>query len=817
MEGSGLLAGHDQLAGIFASAIAWRRSHVCDRLLVGARVDSISGVSSLGCPDHSGAIELARWGLQQQFRADPSTLWRLILQPGQGFYVPMYQRDFTWGESEIGRLFEDIDFGLTRAAGGQTPSTFLGSVILVEDREGVVPKNVDALPAQVLQVVDGQQRLTTLLILFGVLTRALAERLGALEASLAATTGAQDPLIPWVANSLRTAMESLFDAISMDLYIGTKEYRRKPRLIRQSSDRWGNDPGSAKYESDIAWFLMEVIRNRENSQPTARVNPPASRPHLDQVVRQLEESVLDIAEGSTECEILNDLTFLTDKTTTEALVGTTPETIADPTSLDPDYKASLRLVTAAMFLLNGVLVIDVRAPDEDYAFALFEPLNTTGQLLTALETLKPLVVQAEGGSPNYATSPSGEDFARLERYFPPQIGAEDKSKLISDFLVSFALGETGKRLSRNLLDQRQYLRSEYRGLASASGEIVERRVFIHNLAECATFFFEVWRAEHPAFFASATDFDRVALEVLRSTNHSVVVPLLSRYYNRWAYSQNHADRGDFFEVLRAVTVFWTLWRTSRPTTRGIDDVHRRLMSAGLHNGVTIPALARRPASSTSSPLPTVAELKAALRSILSVRGQIACKEDWVSRLTVQPIYQTSRGLAKFVLLAAHEDSIDDPDDPGLIAAGVSGVFHCLRLDIWMAHYSIEHIAPQSPAAGDTSYEKKIYDQGLVDRLGNLTLMPSDLNSLVDNKNWIFKRDLYSILSRQSADERLNELQTSVPGLAQVTVQTVMSAQYLPFCRSLSNNAAPQFTADFITKRGERIADLAWDRLWTYLT
>ncbi len=25
-------------------------------------------------------------------------------------YVPMYQRDFTWGEDEVARLFEDVDF-----------------------------------------------------------------------------------------------------------------------------------------------------------------------------------------------------------------------------------------------------------------------------------------------------------------------------------------------------------------------------------------------------------------------------------------------------------------------------------------------------------------------------------------------------------------------------------------------------------------------------------------------------------------------------------------------------------------------------------
>lgn len=184
---------------------------------------------------------------------------------------------------------------------------------------------------------------------------------------------------------------------------------------------------------------------------------------------------------------------------------------------------------------------------------------------------------------------------------------------------------------------------------------------------------------------------------------------------------------------------------------------------------------------------------------------------------MQPLYQTAKNLAKFILLAAHEDFIDDPSEQGLIACGVTGVFSCLNLSTWMAHYSIEHIAPQSPAPGDSSYEQAIYDQGLIDRLGNLTLMPSELNKLVDNKNWVFKRDLYKILSEQSPSQRLSKLTASVPGLAQVTQNTVLSAQYLPFCRSLGNSTSQVLTATFVTKRGERIANLAWDRLWPYLT
>ena len=108
------------------------------------------------------------------------------------------------------------------------------------------------------------------------------------------------------------------------------------------------------------------------------------------------------------------MTFLSDIGMAKNLVESNSDQIVDPQTLDDHRRAAARLLVLASFLLNGVLVIDVKAPDEDYAFALFEPLNTTGQQLTALETLKPLVVQSEGGIGSYSGSPSEMSFSRVE-------------------------------------------------------------------------------------------------------------------------------------------------------------------------------------------------------------------------------------------------------------------------------------------------------------------------------------------------------------------------------------------------------------------
>jgi hypothetical protein len=747
------------------------------------------------------------------FSADPSTLRELILQPGQGFYVPVYQRDFTWGKDEIDRLFEDLEHGITRASSGKTPSTFLGSVILVSDRTSVSPQHADALPTTVLHVVDGQQRLTTLLTVFAVLSRFISEKMLFLEAEIAA--GSTAPLDAWLLNMLGERREELLNAIAMTTYSGTGEYKMKPRLIRQIDDVWGNDQTFARYESDIAWFLMAATRNRDQATPHVAVAPPASRPHLEQVVRLVTDHLSHLAEGESDCDVLNDLLFLSDIGMANTLIASSSDPIVDPLVLDDNRKAAARLLVAASFLLNGVLVIDVKAPDEEYAFALFEPLNTTGQQLTALETLKPLVVQSEGGIGTYSASSSALSFGRVEAYFPTSMRADERAKAAADMLTAFALADTGQRLARTLLDQRQYLRTQFQSVAPPSGSISVSREFVGHVAETSTFFFDIWRDANSAFMAGATDLDRLCLEVLKSTSHTVVVPILARYYTEWVKNGTPARKREFLSVLQAVTAFWTLWRTSRATTRGIDDVHRKLMALG-HPATGLPALAWR-APNAPPQLPTAAQTRSALQSLLSTRGDITTPADWTSKVTVQPLYQTSRQLAKFVLLAAHEDRISDQTVPGLIKRGVAGSFDSLTSNAWRANYSVEHIAPQTLAAGDTSYAQAIYDQGLVDRLGNLALMPIDLNSLVGNKTWPFKRDVYGVLSETDPHTRVLQMQQRLANLAQATKNVLESAEYLPFCEFLSAQSATVLPATYLAQRGQRLAELAVDRLWPMLS
>jgi uncharacterized protein with ParB-like and HNH nuclease domain len=81
------------------------------------------------------------------------------------FNIPSYQRPYAWTTEQAGELFEDL-YGFMQASGGKVedmPPYFLGSIVLIKEEAN--PKS---------DVVDGQQRLTTLTILLSTIREAVS-------------------------------------------------------------------------------------------------------------------------------------------------------------------------------------------------------------------------------------------------------------------------------------------------------------------------------------------------------------------------------------------------------------------------------------------------------------------------------------------------------------------------------------------------------------------------------------------------------------------------------------------------------------------
>jgi hypothetical protein len=727
-----------------------------------------------------------------------------MLPPGQGFYVPVYQRSYTWGSDQIDRLFEDVNTGLRRAQAGLGPPTFLGSVILFEGRRSVTPRVNAAVPAQVLHVVDGQQRLTTLLLVLAQL-RALVHDGVQRLAQLDPRTTDQD----WLLGNLTMLEAQLTGAIWVDLPAGQKSYKRRPRLIRQSTwagpDVWGDRETNAHYRSDIAFYLHGIARAElEGADPPTA----ASRPHLKLALDSVDEQLASAVTGGDDSSILRDLAFVADLSALARLLPLVEAEVAvDPASLDDADRQAVRIAVVAQFLLSQVIVVDVRAPDEETAFSLFEPLNTTGQPLTPIETLRPLAVTAEGGLGSYGGSASEGSFQRVAAYVPDELGATERTKRVSALLTSFALGQDGTKLTHNMLEQRRYLRSAY----DAMPDLATKQGFVGGIADTAVFLRDVWEDGESPVITSGSEADRLSLKLLRESGHIIVVPLLVRYYERANKLGTQISRKDFQAVVRAVAAFWTIWRSSRSTTSGIDDVHRSLIKSGL-SATGLPPLAR--ATTPLGSLPSVRDVRAALRSLLNTKLGVADAASWSALVNSQQLYDTARILARYILVCAHDDAIVDSTAKGHLKRGATDVWPTRRLDVWRDHYSVEHIAPQRRRSTDTSYAMALYDEGDINRLGNLTLLPPDLNNFVANRPWPFKRDVFKMVSKASPAARVKALKSgNLYQLGAKSKTLLESTSFVPFCKFVAQY--PEQTIDhlYIAERGRRLAELAWERLW----
>ena len=80
------------------------------------------------------------------------------IEAGVVYAIPRYQREYTWSKAQWESLFDDVQ--------ENDPGYFLGSIICIN-------QTTDTLAVQRLEVVDGQQRLTTLSLLFAAVYQSL--------------------------------------------------------------------------------------------------------------------------------------------------------------------------------------------------------------------------------------------------------------------------------------------------------------------------------------------------------------------------------------------------------------------------------------------------------------------------------------------------------------------------------------------------------------------------------------------------------------------------------------------------------------------
>ena len=740
--------------------------------------------------------------------------FQLLGQNGRCFYIPAYQRDFSWGTDNIERFFEDIGAGIERLLNQEEDEvvTFLGTTICFHDThyKTIHPIVRNDVPAAVWNVVDGQQRLTLLLLVAASLHDFLR------------VAGKRDLGSAMLMEKRATCMANLRTILEEER-VTADDVLHYPRMIRAFDDQWATTIANQRYHSPLSHFIASYgAYHRANSSANAYKHQPlptdgeqAHKGHQKflRTSAKVKNAVKRICTG--KADNFPSVKLLMEKSAVLSGLLNIGEVPSDDgfDSENDKHAQVARAIILASYILNKIHFVTLVTLDENYAFDIFEALNTTGQVLTAFETFRPEVIRAEGIE-KFERSESKKHTDAVDDYLKNLKGENEKSKTTGELLISFALAEDGATIPKDLRSQRKYLRDSY----GRSGALSSRREFTHHLMHAGDVM-QIWKREKgmqiPALFHADASLKREAetaqfcVDFLAAPNHHIVRALITRFYEAARLAdegQKREKTADLFSVIKALAAFYAIWRGSREGTDGIDNRHRKLMREHFSRMVL--------SSDSGARTPRNAELSAQtvkrlLVSLLADNGgdserKIQSRRDWVKHATSVPIYST-KDIARFLLFVAADRS--RPKDNGLLEAVRDGVCPPLIAeDAWGKddYATIEHVIPQS------EWSRLECEKEELDRLGNLTLIPHRTNSLLSNRPWREKKAIFRALSA-GTDSELQDAINASHFPPEHRDSEDLRARYLPMTEAVARCEKFEKIEDF-EARGKNLAELAWRRL-----
>ena len=343
------------------------------------------------------------------------------------------------------------------------------------------------------------------------------------------------------------------------------------------------------------------------------------------------------------------------------------------------------------YLLQKCQVIQVVADDQDTAFTMFEPLNSTSEPLTAFEVYRSKVIRQDlQPQPNFEQTFKLLDYDNAKR--------DEVIRRSNTLIFTVAQTYNGERPKQSFLPLKQYLDKH------VSTE------FVDTLESGAHFFRSVWYCGSSLSFPF-DDETKSCIRFLQASKHEIVLPLLVRYFQ--------ADHDSVPKVVKIVTAFYSLWRPALATNR-LPGMYRELFKTAASSesdNMTILS------SSLKSPQELAAYFRTKLQEKLGtpVEGQTP-DEYWLSDLNQRYLnYNDLKTICRLFIF---------------LDIGQSIKFNLVDDDPWTTLDDVEHIFP----AGSSNPPSSVH------KVGNLTFLPSTINKSIQNMGWTKKREVYKLLA-----------------------------------------------------------------------
>lgn len=757
---------------------------------------------------------MAVLNIKESFITENKSIYDFLNQSERGLYIPLYQRPYSWSKDNIEQLLEDISRGIQRIASNDKIDEakeirFLGTLITVVETDGtqIDPVDKEAIPQRIEKVIDGQQRVSTVALMATLLVKRLSEIKKKVNEKMSIYTSIEEICNTWY--------EKLLTIFAFDLRRGTPRW--KPKIIRGQSDYWTRDDNEdTAYTSELSNYLAHFIKahiaNEQYPSLSVRqhkfydtsvykngriieswLKKEVAEAHLEQddefvpawkIFSNLSQSSIWEYERQNLIDIIKQKDFSSKKTESYILCEL------------------VQTLSVCHYLLDRCCLTIIQPTNEEWAFDMFQSLNATGTPLTAIETFRPLIVNTVEKTFNHKYKDSDNDkyFKKVEDFLSDKnrADAQTKNRRTNDFLTSFFIAYKGITISTHFSLQRRELIDAYRTLDDYNGKLE----FIKKMGNYAEFY-QNWlkydgknASLFPGINISAdADLASMLILFLKATNHKMAITMLATIYNN-VIEKVPSATDSFVSIVKAIAAYYFLWRSTFSNS-GLDTTYREFFK--------------------QHKILTVENVSLYLKEILDRKG-IGTKEDWKAKAKNYLKYNsTGKEVVRLALLVAAHDTIPDAKR-GLIKVGREGCSKYLSVEKWISDdlKTIEHIAPQTN--NNSMWDASLYDSTIepYHSLGNLTLLPQDLNSSAGNKGWKEKLLYYQCVAEENP-EKIENIENTAKEIDvtfnKETLDLLKKSHFNKHLNSLSLLTIDDvWNKDIVDKRTEIILDIVWNRV-----
>ncbi len=585
-------------------------------------------------------------------------------------------------------------------------------------------------------------------------------------------------------------------------------------------DKWViQEEQNTSYLSPVAKYLFQFIKHfvENGDYPTFDKNLNAGK-NLPIINNWIEKSVVNahvnhngfVPAGTIIKKMDQENIWSYDRPNLQSYIE--DPSASDNQSFSFHLNSLVQIFAVCHYLLDRCCFTIIQPINDDWAFDMFQSLNATGTPLTAIETFKPLVVNTTTlRHPIFKSTVENSYFAKIEQSFGDLKSAAQKSKFTNDLLTSFAIPTDGTKLASHFSSQRKWLEKVY---DKTLIHYDDKREFIKYFGNYAEFYSKIWNnysAENslpiPSIMSSnEAELASLLVLYLRESNHKMAITLIGSYYHEVLEGKQDSVR-NFISAVKALAAFYTLWRSAKSNS-GLDDAYRTFFRGSSKQNIA-------PHTWIADHGFEINSLKTYLVNTLKLDG-LNDRSTWLKKAIVSLRYDTSTTICKFALFVAAHDTIPDPQLQGIMKTGTPNCSPYLKLEKWISSdlKTIEHIAPEKKSQ---TWDESLYDVAqLYQSIGNLTLLPSNVNTSASNKGWKEKYLYYQhlgvddpdIIQKLATRARINGID-----LSQSTVELLRKSSHASHIKHiLEYGETSIWNSNIVNKRANKILEILWDKI-----